>query len=185
MRRDLIVVKLGGSLLRDIATFRLALSNLAILGATRPVAVIPGGGTFADQVRTLQPELGLGESASHWMALRAMDQVAEIIADLMPEARLVTDQAGIFGGLRDGVIPVLAPSVWMRAADMLPHSWDVTSDSVAAFVAGALDARELVLVKRTGGAVTDLVDKAFADVVPATLQVSIVTAEGLAGLAAG
>ena len=42
---------------------------------------------------------------------------------------------------------VLAPSRWMRAADVLPHDWDATSDSVAAFVAGALDAERLVLIK--------------------------------------
>ncbi len=145
--------------------------------------VVPGGGAFADQVRTLQPALGLTESASHWMALRAMDQVAEVIVDLVRESRLVVDQGAITDALRDGVIPVLAPSAWMRAADMLPHSWDVTSDSVAAFVAGALDARELVLVKRREGTVADLVDQAFADVVPATLQVSVTTAERLADLA--
>ena len=35
----------------------------------------------------------------------------------------------------------------MRSADALPHSWEVTSDSIAAFVAGALDAGRLVLIK--------------------------------------
>lgn len=181
----LIVFKLGGSLMREPALFRQALSNLAIVGSVRPIVIVPGGGAFADHVRALQPELGLSEEAAHWMALRAVDQVAEVIADLMPEARLVVDTAGVFDVLRDGAIPVIAPSAWMRAADMLPHSWDVTSDSVAALIAGALDARELVLVKRKDGAVADLVDKAFADVVPATLQVSVVTAERVADLAAG
>ena len=51
------------------------------------------------------------------------------------------------GGLAAGEVAVLAPSRWMRAADPLPHTWDVTSDSVAAYVAVALDARRLVLVK--------------------------------------
>ena len=47
-------------------------------------------------------------------------------------------------------VAVLAPYRWMRAADVLPHTWDATSDSVAAFVAGALDAERLVLVKPDG-----------------------------------
>jgi aspartokinase-like uncharacterized kinase len=42
---------------------------------------------------------------------------------------------------------VLAPSRWLRDADPLPHSWDVTSDSIAAWIAGEIGARELVLVK--------------------------------------
>ena len=48
-------------------------------------------------------------------------------------------------------VAVLAPYRWMRAADVLPHTWDATSDSVAAFVAGALDAERLVLVKPVDG----------------------------------
>ena len=53
--------------------------------------------------------------------------------------------------LSAGEIAVLAPSRWLRAADTLPHSWDATSDSVAAFVAGALDAVRLELIKPAEG----------------------------------
>jgi len=66
-------------------------------------------------------------------------------------------------------VAVLAPSRWMRAADVLPHSWEATSDSVAAFVAGALDAEQLVLVKpSTEG--SDVVDRCFPTVLPAGLR---------------
>ena len=44
-------------------------------------------------------------------------------------------------------LPILAPAEWLRAADPLPHSWDVTSDSIAAWVAGQVFARQLVLLK--------------------------------------
>ena len=53
---------------------------------------------------------------------------------------------------------MLAPYRWMRSADVLPHSWDATSDSVAAFVAGALDAARLVLIKPADGPPDELVD---------------------------
>ena len=49
-----------------------------------------------------------------------------------------------------GRVPVLAPSRWLREADPLPHSWDVTSDSIAAWVAGQAGASTLVLVKAAG-----------------------------------
>ena len=39
--------------------------------------------------------------------------------------------------LSAGHVPVLAPSRWLREADPLPHAWTVTSDSIAAWVAGA------------------------------------------------
>ena len=65
----LIVFKLGGSLMREPALFRQALSNLAIVGSVRPIVIVPGGGAFADHVRALQPELGLSEEAAHWYFL--------------------------------------------------------------------------------------------------------------------
>src|SRR5438093_11771119 len=40
----------------------------------------------------------------------------------------------------------------MRAAAVLPHTWQVTSDRVAAFVPEALDAERLILVKPAAGA---------------------------------
>ena len=72
-----------------------------------------------------------------------------------------------------GKVAVLAPSRWLRAADTLPHSWDVTSDSVAAFVAGALDAARLDLVKPADVG-WEGVDRCFAAVVPAGLEVRVV-----------
>jgi aspartokinase-like uncharacterized kinase len=56
---------------------------------------------------------------------------------------------------------------------VLPHGWEATSDSVAAFIAGALDASRLVLVKPADDP-AEPVDPAFAAVVPAGLPVSIV-----------
>jgi hypothetical protein len=55
----------------------------------------------------------------------------------------------------------------MRAADVLPHTWGATSDSVAAFVAGALDAACLVLLKPVDGAPgPELTDACFETALP-------------------
>jgi hypothetical protein len=68
---------------------------------------------------------------------------------------------------------VLAPSRWMRAADVLPHSWQATSDSVAAFVAGALDAARLILVKPACVESATTVDPCFRSVLPAGLPCTV------------
>ena len=79
-----------------------------------------------------------------------------------------------------GKVPVLAPHAWMRAADPLPHSWDITSDSIAAFIAGSLDASELILLKPVDGPVDALVDGGFAAACPPALRVRIATPATLA-----
>jgi aspartokinase-like uncharacterized kinase len=81
----------------------------------------------------------------------------------------------------DGV-PVLAPFRWLAEADPLPHSWEVTADSIAAWVAGQVRARDLVLVKAPGADGDGLVDRYFARVVPSQIAPVIVPADRVAGV---
>jgi aspartokinase-like uncharacterized kinase len=116
------------------------------------------------------------------MAVLAMDQYAHLIAGRLACSALVTNVREARTALGDGRVPVLAPSQWLREADPLPHSWDVTSDAVAAWVAGAVGARRLVLVKPAGAAGADLVDPYFSRALPAELAPTIVPADQLAAL---
>lgn len=170
-----MVVKVGGAVVRDGHVLHDVLQSVASIASQRPLLVVPGGGEFADAVRTAQRRLGFADSTAHWMALQAMDQVAELLASLLPDGRVVGDTSGVAQALAAGALPVLAPANWMRAADILPHGWEVTSDSVAAFVAGALDAPELILVKRVDAPWEELVDGAMRDVMPRSLVVRAVT----------
>jgi 5-(aminomethyl)-3-furanmethanol phosphate kinase len=53
--------------------------------------------------------------------------------------------------VRAGAVSVLLPAALLRERDPLPESWSVTSDSIAAWVAGAAGAGRLVLVKPVAG----------------------------------
>ena len=76
-----------------------------------------------------------------------MDQYAYVLADRIAGGVIVTEPGEIDGILSKGKVPIIAPAQWMRSADVFPHSWEVTSDSIAAFVAGALGAARLALIK--------------------------------------
>jgi len=108
-----------------------------------------------------------------------MDQYAHLIADRLAHGVLVADRAAIGTALDAGRLPVLAPFAWLRHVDPLPHSWDVTSDSIAAWVAGELGARRLVLIKPPGAVpgAADLVDAHFARSSPSGLEVVIHAAD--------
>jgi hypothetical protein len=81
-------------------------------------------------------------------------------------------------------VAVLAPSRWLRDTDPLPHAWDVTSDSIAAWVAGQLGARHLVLVKPPGAAGAGVVDAYFSRALSPHVTPLIVPADQGAVLAA-
>lgn len=181
MPEGLTVVKVGGGLLAQPGLLPRVGQALARLADERAVVIIPGGGPFADQVRQFDQRHGLSPTSAHWMATLAMDQFAWVIAAEVSGSRIVEDRAGILQAHREGAIPVLAPSRWLRATDELPHRWEVTSDSLAAYLATLLGAPELILVKPVSGG-TELVDAWFLRVAPADLRVRIV---GAAEFAAG
>jgi probable H4MPT-linked C1 transfer pathway protein len=168
------VVKIGGGLLEHAGCLDTVLAAIADVARDEPLLVVPGGGPFADAVRRQDERLGLSDEASHWMAVLGMDQYAHLIVSRLRGAVLVSDAAGLAAAIGAGRIPVLAPYAWLRREDTrredcLPHSWQVTSDSIAAWVAGAIGAQRLVLVKPPGATARpgldgspDLVDGYFA-----------------------
>ncbi len=155
------VIKVGGGLLGRAAAFERVAAALAAAGGSHRILVVPGGGPFADAVRELSRRIKLSEDAAHWMAILGMDQYAHVLAFRIAGARLVEREPDIAAALARGRIPVLAPFRWLRATDPLPHSWDVTSDSIAAWIAHAVGARRLVLIKPSAGEPGSLVDPYF------------------------
>lgn len=158
------VIKVGGAL----ATIPHALDRVCVelsrASRDHRFVVVPGGGPFADVVREFERRVGMSADAAHWMAILAMDQYAHVLAGRIAGAVLVEEPGAVTETVSPGQPVVLAPSRWMRSADVLPHTWDATSDSIAAFVAGALDAARLILIKpRTDG---ETVDAYFTTALP-------------------
>jgi aspartokinase-like uncharacterized kinase len=141
--RGTIVVKLGGSLARDRQFARWI---EALRQYKSGVIVVPGGGPFADRVRDAQRYMRFDDAAAHRMALLAMEQYAIACASSFPDALLVSDepQLRLIG---EGRIAFWLPTRMALGADELPENWQVTSDSLAAWLAMRLDAPALVIVK--------------------------------------
>jgi 5-(aminomethyl)-3-furanmethanol phosphate kinase len=173
-RKDSVVVKIGGGLTAVPDALDTACAAMARLGRRLAVIVVPGGGPLADGVRDFQRRIGASADAAHWMAILAMEQFAHVLVERIEGATLVEEPGGLGPVLETGGVAVLAAYRWMRAADVLPHSWNVTSDSIAAFVAGAVEAGHLVLIKPMAGEPAELVDSCFASVLPAGLPWTVV-----------
>jgi 5-(aminomethyl)-3-furanmethanol phosphate kinase len=161
------VVKIGGGISALPGALQRACTAVQAAAQIHRLLIVPGGGPFADAVRDFQPRLGISDEAAHWMAILAMDQYAEVLADRIVGSVLLHQPGDIGTEVQPGRPGVLAPSRWMRSADVLPHSWDVTSDSIAAFIAGALDAERLILIKPSGE--YNGVDSYFRTALPSNL----------------
>jgi len=161
--RDLTVVKLGGS---HAFAPHLADWVEAIARFQGRIVVVPGGGPFADAVRAAQPKIGFDDDAAHRMALLAMEQYGCALASLNPRLALAESRAAIDRALAAGRVPIWLPTRMVLAATEIPWSWDVTSDSLAAWLAGTLHAARLLLVKHVAAGavgVQDLVARGLLD----------------------
>ena len=143
-----VVIKLGGSYASSAQR-----DNWldAIDRCAGQAVLVPGGGPFAAAVRAAQRELGFDDSAAHHMALLAMEQYGRALASGRPRFKLASSAEEIHHVLADGGVPVWAPARMVLAAKNLPESWDLTSDSLAAWLAGALGVSRLLLVKQVAG----------------------------------
>lgn len=177
----LTVIKVGGGLAGIPHALRRVCAAVQEAARSHRILIIPGGGPFAEAVREFDRLQGLSASVAHWMALLAMDQYAHVLAELMPGSVLLDDAGSVSEVLAQGKVAVLAPARWMRSADALPHSWDVTSDSIAAFIAGALGASGLILIKPVPWGE---VDPYFVTALPAGLPVQILSWDEVEALSA-
>lgn len=146
-RKLLRVAKVGGSLF-DFADLPMALRTW--LDDQPGVSVlIAGGGSFAEAVRRADAMFAIGDTTSHRLALEAMRISAELLAALLPEAQVLHSLAEVHNQRASAKVVVLHPTELSLPGCSLPQTWDVTSDSIAAYVASELRAQELVLFKST------------------------------------
>jgi 5-(aminomethyl)-3-furanmethanol phosphate kinase len=147
------VVKVGGSLFEwpDLGA-RLGLWLRAL--NRREILLVPGGGAVGDFVRDMDRSHGLGAEQSHWLALASLRFTAQLLVNLVPPPPglgMIDDLNERWDVWGRGNVPVLDLNAFAfdddGTAGYLPHSWDVTSDSLAARVAEVMAARELILLK--------------------------------------
>lgn len=135
----MIVVKLGGSLIERAKELVREIIDYSDKSG-QAILIVPGGSVFADTVRMVNAS----NEASHWMAILAMEQYGYLIAD-GSEAKMVNNIS-----IEDIGTYILLPYALLKKKDELPHTWDVTSDTIAAWVAHKLGARFIKLTDVDG-----------------------------------
>jgi len=137
------VIKLGGSLMTDVECLKQCL-NIIEQKAEDKVVIVPGGGQFADQVRLAQQQWQFDDVCAHQMALLAMQQMALLLKSLQPGFVLANKVSTIN---KSPSVVIWSPDITELNSSNVKASWDITSDSLAAWLANQLLATELILVK--------------------------------------
>ena len=169
-----VVLKLGGSLL-TIPDLMDRLESVISRLRPSPVLIVPGGGAAADVIRDLDRKLLLSPEKAHRDAIAAMSQNAALLCRLNKSLRLVRNYDEAQLAWSEGHPAVLDADSFLfdqpdnNTGDSLPASWDITSDSIAAWTARHWQADRLILAKSCDAPETNLsalcllgmIDRAF------------------------
>lgn len=148
------VIKIGGSLAENPERLRALCTKLSEFAKKYAIVVVPGGGRFADVVRDFDKRFTLSSEVSHRMAILGMDQFGLLLSQIIPNScatYLLSDAKQLS---EIGVVPIFLPSRLMFQEDPLENSWNVTSDSIAAYVASRLHVAKVLLVTDVDGIFT-------------------------------
>ena len=148
------IIKLGGSLMDKTG---MPAELHAWLARQQPAGniIIAGGGRMTDEVREWDRRHVLGEVAAHWLCVRVMSITARASAAMLGDVPLADSLVEAMGCAAQRALCVLDVARFLRndepqrGGTRIAHDWSVSSDSIAARVAGVLSANELVLLKST------------------------------------
>lgn len=166
-----VVLKIGGSILRHAGALKPITEILS--KAKRPVAVVTGGGIFADAVRDAQKQIGFDDLAAHKMAIVAMHQNAILLSSMLPSFAPLAAISDVSAAFDQGRQVLWLPLAECKDDPDLPASWDVTSDAIAVRLAERLGGLKLGILKsRAAAGAPDpqsLTDEGLIDPVAARL----------------
>jgi len=148
------VLKVGGSLAEYPASLKKLCKKLASIAKDHKILIVPGGGKFADVVRDFDKTYGLSSTVAHKMAVLAMDQFGLFLSDITPDS-YVSYSLEKVKNCKSGTLQIFLPSRLLFRKDPLEHSWHVTSDAIAAYIAGTLQAEKLILITDVDGIFTE------------------------------
>ncbi len=146
------VFKIGGKILEDYKNLECTISQLKKLyddNTLQKIIIIPGGGSYANFIRSIDKKLVIGDDLAHWMAIFSMDYNGTDLNRKFPDFECIDDFEKIQRAKR--IFCIFLPYNYLKKNDDIPHSWDVTSDSIAIYIANKLNLNECYLIKDVEG----------------------------------
>lgn len=131
------IVKFGGSILETASDVMNIVSNTG-----KDTVIIPGGGIFADMIRSFDESKHISAETAHKMAIYAMNQYGLYLHDISGmncSSKLLEESF------------ILLPYEVLLKYDVFPYSWDITSDSLSCFIAKLYKVNNITLLKHVRG----------------------------------
>ena len=112
--------------------------------------LVIGGGEFANLIRKYDALIGFSEDVTHETAIDSMDILAKLLNDKLAFTEISYTLEEAIGISNSNKIPIMICSDILKDNEPFAHSWDVTSDSITAYIASLLDAKLLIATNVNG-----------------------------------
>jgi aspartokinase-like uncharacterized kinase len=146
------IFKIGGKILDNSKHLINTIAQLTQLyedNIIQKIIIIPGGGTIANFVRNIYLEFKINDDLAHWIAIYSMNFNGLELKRKFPHLEIVKDFEHLKSEKR--IFSIFLPYKYLRLIDPLPHSWDVTSDSITLYCTYKLGVNECFLIKDVDG----------------------------------
>ena len=136
------VLKLGGSWIKNPKLK--SLIKLINLHNKNVIALVVGGGLFADSVRQAQKHIGFDNSLAHNLALNCTEFYAKIIKSFCENIELVTNPEKLIIGKK---LKIWTPYKYLEEKPLIDKNWNSTSDTIACWLARKIQAEGVIMIK--------------------------------------
>ena len=155
MTVNIAIFKIGGKIFENRNYLNSTISQLTSIyenNIISKIILLAGGGSYANLIRKLDRKFELGDDLSHWMAIYTMDINGKKIGTYFPRISITRRLEDIKKAQR--IFTVFLPFRFLKEFDELPHSWAVTSDSIALYLAYKFGITNCFLIKDVDGIIS-------------------------------
>ncbi|NHJ23926.1 MAG: hypothetical protein EAX89_05095 [Candidatus Lokiarchaeota archaeon] len=149
---DQAIFKVGGKIFENRKNLISTISQLTSLyerNIIHKIVLIAGGGSYANFIRRLDQKFSIGDDISHWMAIYSMDLNGKKISRYFPRVKRTKNLEEIKKANK--IFTIFLPYKFLRQNDILDHSWNISSDSIALYLAYKLNMKICFLIKNVDG----------------------------------
>lgn len=153
---NVALFKIGGKILENLVYLKNTISQLSELyeeGLFQRIIIIPGGGSYANFIRSIYIDFGIDDEFAHWLAIYSLDYNGKELNKKFPKLIMIDNLEKLQN--MNKTFCIFLPFKVLKEFDELPHNWDVTSDSITLYFAFKLKLSQCFLIKDVDGILDD------------------------------
>jgi aspartokinase-like uncharacterized kinase len=149
-------IKLGGSLMNPFKNFSVLADYFGNLAKENNYIIFPGGGVIDNYIESIDKDYPLAPIVHHHLCARAQDQTGLFFYSQCNNAEFFEDFIDIENIFLKRKLAIMLPMKQIINLNVFEMTWDITSDTMSAYFAYLLGAKNFVILTNVDGLYEDI-----------------------------